>query len=385
MENNFTLSEMALDDLLAQSFLNMDFSQSKNQKIMETVANYSLNTSGVEMTTSGKSTITKALFVLAGLGLITAAYLYMSHNNTNPKENGSLLIPVEQKKKDSVQAVKEELVAKEGLREGKPFIDKEKSFPETEITGISEENESEVKEAIVTNTVLPQETRKSEKTAYTFPALTEREIKNNEKEKKKIARYAAKLPKSKYAPIPGMNFYMRTSEVTNLEYRTFLFDLLIQDKKEEFLKAKPEQDLWVNCNGTNKFDANKDLYFSGERFNDYPVVNISPEGAEMYCKWLKELISDKWIGCEVRLPNEKEWIYAAKAGKCNLSVGQRLHSKQRKSFSGELLYAKIKREIQSAYFLSFSNENKFERLHNSRHGLRHGYNCGRNGLCLQSQ
>ncbi len=31
-----------------------------------------------------------------------------------------------------------------------------------------------------------------------------------------------------------------------LEYRTFLFDLLIQGRKEDFLLAKPDQKLWIN-------------------------------------------------------------------------------------------------------------------------------------------
>jgi formylglycine-generating enzyme required for sulfatase activity len=319
MKNNSNiLSEKVLDELLGHAFLNMDFSQSKNQKIMETVANYSLGAVGTGMITKGKYTITKVLLVLTGLGVITTPFFFLSKNNNQHKNNTSVIIPAEQKKTDSVEAVKEELIVKENQKAGKPFIDREKPLQETDTIVPQEEAELLVSEEATTyTTVLPQETKKADKTSYVFPSLTEKEIKANENSKNKMAKAAFKLKKEKYYLIPGMNFYMQTAEVTNLEYRTFLFDLLIKGKKDEFLKAKPEQNLWINCNGTNKFDSNKDYYFSDKRFNEYPVVNISVEGAEMYCLWLKELLSEKMPNCEVKLPTETEWMYAARAGKAN--------------------------------------------------------------------
>jgi formylglycine-generating enzyme required for sulfatase activity len=62
----------------------------------------------------------------------------------------------------------------------------------------------------------------------------------------------AKLNKDKYAYIPMGSFlykkdtfsvqafYMETTEVTNLEYRTFLADLLIQNRTSDYLLAKPK-------------------------------------------------------------------------------------------------------------------------------------------------
>ena len=64
MKNNSNvLTEKMLDELLGQAFLNMDFSQPRNQKIMETVANYSLGGAGAGMIANGKYTITKVLLV----------------------------------------------------------------------------------------------------------------------------------------------------------------------------------------------------------------------------------------------------------------------------------------------------------------------------------
>jgi hypothetical protein len=82
---------------------------------------------------------------------------------------------------------------------------------------------------------------------FIFPNLTESEKRSNEKEKRKMARLAARIKRDrneqKYLFIPApadqslSEFYMEGTEVTNLEYRTFLFDLVIHDRKEEFLLA----------------------------------------------------------------------------------------------------------------------------------------------------
>jgi formylglycine-generating enzyme required for sulfatase activity len=168
---------------------------------------------------------------------------------------------------------------------------------------------------------------------FIFPNLTESEKKSNEKQKKLMARQAARIKRDrneqKYPFIPApadqslSEFYMEGTEVTNLEYRTFLFDLVIHDRKEEFLRAKPEQDLWVNAAGLATFDTLSKVYFSTRKFNSHPVVNIPVAGAEMYCAWLGEIANeqrrkDGKAEIIVRLPYEKEWMYAAAAGRPNV-------------------------------------------------------------------
>ena len=56
----------------------------------------------------------------------------------------------------------------------------------------------------------------------------------------------------------------------------------------------------------------KDSYFSDKHYNDYPVVNITPEGAELYCKWLSNITQSNNGKIVARLPYENEWIKAAK-------------------------------------------------------------------------
>ena len=56
----------------------------------------------------------------------------------------------------------------------------------------------------------------------------------------------------------------------------------------------------------------KDNYFSDKRYNDYPVVNITAEGAELYCKWLSNLTKTNNGKIVARLPYENEWIKVQK-------------------------------------------------------------------------
>jgi formylglycine-generating enzyme required for sulfatase activity len=163
--------------------------------------------------------------------------------------------------------------------------------------------------------------------------LTSEEIASTQKEKQKMIEALAKLNKDKYAYIPMgsflykkdtfsvQSFYMETTEVTNLEYRTFLADLLIQNKTADYLLAKPNQEAWVTKFPWSFNEPMRDMYFWHPAYDEYPVVNISRKGAELYCIWLtietnnylkannKPLIND------LRIPVDLEWAYAASSGK----------------------------------------------------------------------
>jgi formylglycine-generating enzyme required for sulfatase activity len=183
---------------------------------------------------------------------------------------------------------------------------------------------------------------------YIFPKLTGEEIKKTLKQKKKMLKALAKMDKRAYSFIPAgsfkyqgemisvASFVIQKTEVSNLEYRTFLFDLLIQNRKEEFLKAKPEQHKWVEILGES-FYPMENLYFSHEGYNDYPVVNISREGAELYCKWLTNELkkyddkNKEMRFINVRIPTRQEWVKAAS--------GEGLHKDY--AFNGELYNAKL--------------------------------------------
>lgn len=159
-----------------------------------------------------------------------------------------------------------------------------------------------------------------------FPKLTEDEIAANYKQKKKMVKAITKLDSKTYSYIPAGSFdyngqtvsvqsyFMQQNEVSNLEYRTFLFDLLIQGRKDEFLIAQPDQTQWSTLTDPEK-NPYEDYYFSHPAYDNYPVVNISRKGAEMYCEWLTKeanatLKESEKIN-DVRIPTRIEWVKAA--------------------------------------------------------------------------
>lgn len=165
-----------------------------------------------------------------------------------------------------------------------------------------------------------------ENDVYKFPNLSPRQMEENNKLKVKMIKELSKFDKKKYAFIPSGEttiksknvsvnaFYMQNTEVSNLEYRTFLYDLLIQDRKDDFLTAKPDQSQWTKLR--EDLRPMEEYYFSNVEYNDYPVNNISKAGVELYCKWLNEeqtIMYGKTIN-DVRLPTSEEWMYAAKGG-----------------------------------------------------------------------
>lgn len=122
-------------------------------------------------------------------------------------------------------------------------------------------------------------------------------------------------------------FVMSNFPVTNLEYKTFLADLVMQGRFEDMKKCLPKEEVWKEY-GCPTLAKN---YFSNEIYNDFPVVNIDLDASAMYCEWLQletneqlsaaaaktSTTSKKSIAKKkqviVRLPYDYEWIYSADA------------------------------------------------------------------------
>src|ERR1051325_96811 len=171
-----------------------------------------------------------------------------------------------------------------------------------------------------------------------IPELTQKEIDGNNIRKQKMIKALLGLDRQRgngswkdpytFVPSGKINymgqerpvqaFFIQKTEVSNLEYRTFLYDLVIQGKFENYLKARVVPQSFY---GLGYLDTLSRIYFTDPKYNDYPVVNIPRIGAVMYCQWLteeagKEAMKEKGrdIIADLRLPMEEEWMLAAKGG-----------------------------------------------------------------------
>lgn len=74
------------------------------------------------------------------------------------------------------------------------------------------------------------------------------------------------------------------------------------------------------CRRSSFFDTLSRVYFADKKYNFYPVVNIPVAGAELYCRWLGQLVNEirqreGKPAVEIRLPYEHEWRHAASGGR----------------------------------------------------------------------
>jgi formylglycine-generating enzyme required for sulfatase activity len=119
------------------------------------------------------------------------------------------------------------------------------------------------------------------------------------------------------------SFYIQQYEVSNSEYRAFLYDLVAQKRYADFERANVCGSCWVDeWKGASYNDPMDEHYFNHPAYDNYPVVNVPREGAALYCTWLtktaheEQLRKDKTAAPvnDVRLPADIEWEYAAHAG-----------------------------------------------------------------------
>tara|TARA_R110002072_G_scaffold298981_1_gene473749 strand:- start:2153 stop:3499 length:1347 start_codon:yes stop_codon:yes gene_type:complete len=273
----------------------------------------------------GMITILSALFV--------TAVIYNNPNQEPSKNSGPTETMISAVNKDSIDVIHE---AEKVIHEYYSEIIKESKLENTreiELTAIEKEliqlPEIEFVEEVKKRT---KKVRHFFEQPYRFPKLTADEIKANNKQKAKMikllkTRNRKNNKRYKYIPsgtsqfktglLSFQAFYMQATEVTNLEYRTFLFDLLIKGDKVSFLIAKPDQQMWSKEYPDSYVEQMEKLYFSHVAYNEYPVVAISREGALLYCKWLTESVNnsksskDAFMN-DVRIPSAYEWMRAAK-------------------------------------------------------------------------
>lgn len=110
--------------------------------------------------------------------------------------------------------------------------------------------------------------------------------------------------------------YFSKYEVSNQQYATFLEQLKVSELAHRYPFAVTDSAQWRVLTAYNEPFVK--YYHTHPAYADYPAVNMSHEGATLFCLWLTEEYNSsdkrKFKKVKFRLPTEEEWIAAAKGG-----------------------------------------------------------------------
>ncbi len=87
------------------------------------------------------------------------------------------------------------------------------------------------------------------------------------------------------------NIFIDTKEVSNIDYREFLYSIKKEYGKnsDKYKKLLPDTTVWTSENKYNTPFV--EFYFRHPAYNYYPVVGISYEQAVEYCKWRSKTVN----------------------------------------------------------------------------------------------
>lgn len=112
--------------------------------------------------------------------------------------------------------------------------------------------------------------------------------------------------------------YVAKFETSNQDYKKFLTNLQRSGKIELYKSAIYDSSGWHNKFKFTFSDPMVENYHNHPAYANYPIVNISYEGAKAYCDWLTQQYNSqrkrKYTQVIFRLPTKTEWLEMATAG-----------------------------------------------------------------------
>lgn len=255
------------------------------------------------------------LIIILAIGVLVSLYFYFRNDHTSNPVSKPILKSEKTKQEqnsttDTIQY------------SNRPVVNFKDTFGKPKLIALIKPDS--IKPGIQTENVAPEP--KEEKTV---PFISDYDKIKYSKVKDQMIQHLLKRDKALYTFIPAAKtdykneevildaFTIRNVGISNLEYKTFLADLLAQGRNQEYLIADIRNNGWL----INGYSHLASFYFSDEKYNDFPVVNITKEGVVLFCTWLQEEIEKyvkknkiKYDNLKIRLPYDEEWIYAAREG-----------------------------------------------------------------------
>lgn len=118
--------------------------------------------------------------------------------------------------------------------------------------------------------------------------------------------------------ISVQSFYISKTEIANKEFRVFLNDLKVKGELEKWKISQIDSSNWKTKSWSNQ--AYVEHYHSHLAYENYPVVNINHEAANLYCQWLSEKYDSQFASkgkFKFRLMKRAEYIRSARGDSKN--------------------------------------------------------------------
>jgi Sulfatase-modifying factor enzyme 1 len=149
------------------------------------------------------------------------------------------------------------------------------------------------------------------------------------------------------------NIFIDEAEITNIDYREYLFYVKRDSSENSFNSAVPKLRI---------YNSKEVDYFLDPQNRFFPVIGLTYDQAKGYCKWRSRFVTlvykreyKKNVNFRFRLPTEDEWELAASNGLNKakyeygvekiLAISYRINPKSSEFLLGKILTTKTKEEI----------------------------------------